>query len=480
MVLRMRERLLKSIINNKNRIAYIDDINSFTYEELYMNICKINDFFSRNNITRVALCIEKSFSCYSMILASFISNVTFSVWNSSLPMERINYLIDVYSPDIVICESNLKPDCNCIDIKDIVEKNNYLDEYVIAKIGNSEQAYVLFTSGSTSMPKGCIISNESLNVFIEKMSKIFILTEDDRYGQYAPFYFDMSILDIFIVPIFGATLVPFVTLGSKLRPGKLIHSQRISVINSVPQLYELLARTNQFDFEHLKSIRMIKIGGDIVKIDLIEAIFNVLPDVKILVTYGPTEATVLCMINELSKSNFKEHHNGIIVDLGCNIEGYSEIKIDKDNQIIIEGKCVGLGYLIETSSSEFDTNESGERIYYSGDYVEIIDNKLYFAGRKDEQVKINGNRVSLLEIETVLSRLNCRAAAIVENGCIVLFYESNVYSSEDVRDILLKSIPQYAMPTNIIKIDKIRLNQNDKVDKKYLRDFFRKNYRGET
>ena len=466
----MRKKLLFSLSNNHNRAVYIDGQNEYTYCELLEKVKTLNRFFMLHNIKRIAICMDKSFVSYSLIIAAYLSKVTFSVWNTELPKNRIEYFYSIYRPDVVFIankEENILFE-NCVPIDSEFFDLNYAQGDELIEQAENELAYVLFTSGSTSLPKGCKISYRALDLLIEKAALEFGIKETDVCGQYAPFYFDMSILDIFLVPYVGATLVAFTTFSEKLRPGTLIQNKKISFINSVPQLYELLERGRQLKREVLVSVKKIKMGGDIVKKTLLDKIFEVLPKVEVYVTYGPTETTVICMIAKLNLENYQTLCDGYIAPLGKEIDGYSTITLTDDGEIVIGGPCVGLGYL-SGENTGFITNGSGQPAYLSGDYAKVKDGQMFFDGRKDEQAKINGNRINVMEVDAALSKWSIESVTLVVSSRIILFYISEKYDEEAVRNMLENEIPNYELPSLIIRLTQFKYNSNGKVDRQFLR-----------
>lgn len=124
---------------------------------------------------------------------------------------------------------------------------------------------------------------------------------------------------------------------------------------------------------------------------MLDRIFSTLPNVNVYITYGPTETTVICMIVKLNRNNYKELCDGYIASLGKAIDGYSNISLTSDGEILISGPCVGLGYL-SGDNDNFIISDTGQVSYLSGDYAKEINGYLFFNGRKDEQAKINGKK----------------------------------------------------------------------------------------
>jgi D-alanine--poly(phosphoribitol) ligase subunit 1 len=394
------------------------------------------------------------------------------------------HMIDKFKPNVIMC--NEDDELKSVEHIDKLFFNIIINNIVcfetrtIKKIFDNSIAYVLFTSGSTGLPKGCMIKRESLEKFCIWAAEEFSLSEHDVCGQYVPLYFDMSLLDIFGGFMKGVTLVPFPNFTEKLRPGIILKKYKITFMNVVPQFLEILMRTNQFSNEYLSSLRMIRFGGDKIYENRLEMLFEQMPELKVVSTYGPTETTCFCFYKIVDKNTYKEHSRDIIT-IGNTIPGWNAyLRNIEENigEIVVYGEYIGAGYLDINGGEQFSKeyiNGSMEQVYYTGDYATIINSEYYFKGRRDAQVKINGNRVSLSEVEFAMLELGCReAVAVFCMDNIFCFYcaEKNHFDDEvKIKEILQTRLPRYAIPSSIARLDVLPYNANGKIDKKKLIEF---------
>lgn len=454
----------KQILQKPNKKFVVTDTSEYTYFDLGKQIYYYNSLFEKYNAKKILIKSNQNFYSYAAILAAYLSNVTFCFLNDEINGERQEVVIKEYMPDLLFstvdCELENIPIIKMDVTSEIID---YCFNNELRYNGKQDIAYILYTSGSTGFPKGCIIRRESIEVFIEKACNIFKFKEDDIYGQYPPLFFDMSMLDVFVAPVNGLCIVPFCSKSDKLKPARLIEKFGITFINCVPQAFNLIDRFKQLNNDYCSTLRMIKFGGDKVEALMIEKIFKSLNVDKIFVTYGPTEATVFCMLEELDRSSWKNSVDHI-VSLGSEIPGYSEILI-QDDEIIVSGPCVSSGYLNGISDKFYENK--GKRYYKTGDFCLEKNGKLFFAGRRDRQLKINGNRIDMSEIENAFHDIAEFAHCINLNNKVVSYIISN-NDEENIRNIISKRIPSYMMPSTIKFISSVPLNANGKIDDKQL------------
>lgn len=342
-------------------------------------------------------------------------------------------------------------------------------------VRDSEIAYVLFTSGSSGEPKGVIIKSSSLEELVVWAINEFDLRETDVFGQYSQLFFDMSMFDVFGVASRGCSIVPFATFADKLRPANLIEKYKITFWNSVPQFLVILKASKAFRADKLKTLRIVKFGGDKIFEVQLKELFDILPNLKIILTYGPTETTIFCTTAILDKNTYnKNAYNGLMT-IGCPVPQCDISLADCENnigEIIVYGSNVALGYIGEFDDP-FIKDDYRNIAYRTGDYARLIDNRYYFCGRKDKQLKINGIRVDLSEIEKILIDLGVEQFLVfAHRGLIYIAYSGCHLSEICIQNNLQQWLAKNLCPTKIKYYDSFPLLDNGKVDQvKIKRDF---------
>lgn len=472
----LAKALLKNLNSSKPFVFERD--RTWTYVDLEQWKRKFIEFVNITKPQRILINITPGFYAYSAILCSYLANITFCIISPSQPIARQRFVAESFAPDLVICEEfcpqfkDVCEHCTFIQPNDIPVSNILPIKDLSVSLPYSELAYILYTSGSSGLPKGVKITRMGLEKLVCWGVIDFGITADDVYGQYAPLHFDMSMFDVFACAAAGAALVPFTTIGERLFPGRQIRRWKISFWNSVPQIFDVLNRAQQMTPNYLSSLRTIKIGGDKVHEDQLTTLFNVMPNLEVILTYGPTETTIFCTYLKVNSQNFTSFSNGIM-SIGNAVPGWHvhvDAGLGKIGEIVVSGNYIGAGYLNEPEAgSNFrDTVVGGNKMasYFTGDYAYVERGHLFFKGRRDSQVKINGNRLDLTEIE--LQALRCRSAsavALIVDSRIVLFYVSSDTDQDELLSCLALNLPSHAVPTVIRRLDVMPLNQNGKPDK---------------
>lgn len=462
---------------NSNRYVVIENKKCWTYSDFKRWTGFAMNYFISNNNKRVMLVLPQGFVAYALIFGAYLAKATFCPANIKNPPERNAYMAQIFEPDIIISDiqlGNIENMFNVISSKKFFEGVDGSDIFNVQnEAASSDIAYVIFTSGSTGLPKGVMVSRGALDSFLAYCVAAWGVTEEDIFGQYSNLSFDLSIADIFVSIICGATLVPIVSDGEKLMPGKMIKKHKITFWHSVPSVVDLLDRAKDLNEKSLSSLRTISFCGEKLFQSQLEKLFQCKKDLVIFNTYGPTETTIFCTLQKLTVSNYKSFADRTI-SIGKAIDGILLDICDVDEngigELYISGINVSLGYLGDVSLTnkvfnEITINGNIIRKYKTGDFVYKKDGNLYFYGRKDSQIKKMGYRVDLSEIDYWLREYGCPAVSTVFVGNkIVSFIEGNAYQVDSIIDFLENKLPEYYLPQQIVMLDKLPLNLSGKID----------------
>lgn len=458
----------------KDAIFVLDQGKEYSYDLLYQYIKYYNMVFEATKVKKVLISLPQGFLAYSAVLGAFFSQVTFCTIKFDDPIERKIYYYNKFKPDIIICnQEDSYADLYSNKLLIGTEVLQICRPYCLYE-AKQNHAYVMFTSGTTGMPKAVCIKRNAVCKSILWMLNRFELSENDICSQYSNMSFDMSLIDILLASTAGATLIPFPTLTEKLFPEKLIKKYEISFWHSVPTVIDILQTRGALKNSILKSVKKCKIGGDRIYINQMNTIFDILPNLQAFITYGTTEITFICTCIELNSKNYLEYGKNNIA-IGYPVDGWNVDLIniqDGLGQIVVSGPNIGDGYLGNDDDKFGYIMREGhnERAFFTGDFGCYIDGCLYYSGRKDQQVKLNGNRINLTEIDAIVRGLNgCTSSlTLFLDKKIILFFTGDSLAIEDVRDLLANRFPKTYMPKRIIKLEDMPYNNSGKIDRKKL------------
>jgi len=460
-----------------------DSYNYRNFTNMVINLSKKILFIKERPV--VAIIGEKNILSYVSIFSVLLAGGTYIPISANLPIKRITKIISSAKIDIIICQ---KKKIHTIKNKfkkkifteDILSDNKNFNYPKIKKI--NKIAYIIFTSGSTGEPKGVCISRKSLEHYIKWLNLNLLIKTGIRCSQFPEIGFDLSVADIFGTLCSGGTLCPADTMFSKTFPGRFIKNKKINFLICVPSLIDVIKNSGDLNGKNLISLKGVFFCGEPLLKNHVQSIFKVKKNIKIINSYGPTEATVSCTkkdvnIKSLRNNNFNSISIGKAI-FGTKIELRNNGKLSKkEGEITIFGKQVAQGYLKkkENTGKFFFSNKRGV-FYKTGDFVIVKKGEMYFKNRIDTQVKVKGHRIELDEITSNINKFGIKNVhTIILMDKIISFYSGKKsFNNKSILIFLKKYIPDYMMPNYIFKIKEFPLNQNGKLDINSLKKKARK------
>jgi D-alanine--poly(phosphoribitol) ligase subunit 1 len=352
-----------------------------------------------------------------------------------------------------------------------------------AVVGPDTIAYILYTSGSTGIPKGVILPSKAVHHFLSAMEADYPLSPEDRLAETADTSFDISVYDMFATWRAGASLHVIPTT-QVMGPAKFVQENQITTWFSVPSIAALMNRMGLLKPGAFPCLKYTFFCGEPLLTNVAEAWQMAAPNATVVNMYGPTEATVMCMGQRYSSDcvltrdcvAIGKPFNGMQAAIA---EGEKFVSLGEQGELLLAGPQLALGYLDDPAktAARFVTLE-GARWYRTGDLAHCDKNGVFhYLGRIDNQVKILGYRVELEEIECHLRDVSrCADVAAVawpiQNGSatgVVAFVVNYKGPEEDIKAALQQRLPSYMVPTRMCVLSKLPLNNNGKVDRSALK-----------
>ncbi|WP_242604547.1 Pls/PosA family non-ribosomal peptide synthetase [Legionella fairfieldensis] len=487
-VIQLQQFFERSADNFPDNIALVCDNRSFTYQELEQRANQLANFLLSEGIrptSIVGILIERSADCYIAILAILKTGATYVPIEVEHPVERINYIFSDLSFQAVLISSlqqareGLEPP-QMITIDDQLKErlaNQSVERPVLLAGERSpdDLSYIIYTSGSTGKPKGVEITHRSICHYVRTVSTIYQMTEQDRVYQGFSLAFDASLEEIWMAFSHGASLIACTDKDTRSGVGliEFLQQHQVSVFSTVPTLLSTLEGG-------LAELRLLILGGEACTANLIKRWSR--PGLRILNTYGPTEATVI--------TTYSECHPDKPMTIGQPLPGCEVLILDADLQCMPDGEegelyiggcglARGYANLPEMTAIKFVPHpfHKDQRLYRTGDLaLRSANGDIQFAGRADDQIKLRGFRIELNEIETVMLEHEAINQAVVllhnlEQPTLIayLLVDKKVkFDLEQFKSFLRSRLPHYMIPGCFEMVEMFPLLASGKVDRKQL------------
>lgn len=491
--IRLIKKFLEVVKKNSDRPAVFEGGKVYTYLELYSLVYQIYaDALKKNPTTAIGIYSGRGLLCYAGMWASIFLGLPYVPLNPSLPTKRLRQVVSQSGLDLCIYSNQFSEKVIDIfpDLRSYLLSVDYLNDNPAAvdltipvSVNVQGIAYILFTSGSTGLPKGVPVSYASLLAFVENINSVIDYLPDDRFAQVCETSFDFSVHEIYLALLNGASLYPARNIDL-FNPSQYVQKNQLTVWHSVPSLANVTLNSLRSESNALNSIRVTIFNGELLTRTLTMRWQEAAQNTQIWNFYGPTECTVAVSFQRVENNNKSIHRdNNISIGRffqGCHMALLSDGNVINQRdfyegivgELLIGGLQTFNGYLDDEIDSPLIYDDQGELFYKTGDLVSWNNERLFILGRLDYQVKIGGFRIELLEIETQLKDF-----FEIEQLVVVAVPESNpkslvVCSEVEVDLDLLKrsdiALPNYMIPSRSLVIGKLPKNQNGKIDRKSI------------
>lgn len=517
------------------KTAYADEKKEITFGELRMQARRIGGELALRGLFKkpVAIFLEKGVDVLVSFMGVAYSGNFYSPIDVDMPASRVDKILEVLQPAIVITTAPLKEvfsqyayggefllleevlmsdvgyvsakaadgekgkvaegkdvaGCSCDEERELETAREAVLEAARRKCIDTDLLYVLFTSGSTGVPKGVTINHRSVIDYIDWVTETFEITEKDSFGNQAPFYFDNSILDIYSTLKTGATtyIVPKNLFAQPVLLLEYLQEKKINTIFWVPSALIVVAKLKAFRNVDLSdTLKRVLFCGEVMPNKQLNVWRKFLPNVQYANLYGPTEITDACTYYIVDREFSDEEPLPIGIpmpntDILVLNEKDELVQGDEAGELCVRGTSLSMGYYNNPQKTRdaFVQNPLNravpELIYRTGDIVKYNERgEILYLSRKDFQIKHMGHRIELGEIETAVSSLE----EISQNCClydekhqkIVLFIEEDLdkaYINEKISHL----VPEYMLLNKVIVVEKMPINANGKIDRVKLKEY---------
>ena len=459
---------------------------TFTIDEVLHMAAKIMYAMENQGLKkeiRVGIYMDRSIELCASILAVLQTKGCYLPIDLSLPSSLIEYMLEDSKIDIVLVKNEIPIDFEfkgkIISIQDVLAYNVPLRKKNQINMSSNGCAYIIYTSGSSGMPKGVEIPRKSLKNFIEGMDDLICFSPNDIIGCFTTVSFDIFFLEC-VLPLFKGLTVVMATDVEQNNPkllSKLILENHINIVQMTPSRMELLLN---FDSELycLKAMKVMMIGGEVFPQRLLETLKKK-TSARIYNMYGPTETTIWSTVSELT--------NKRNIDIGKPLRNIGICIVDEDRksvpnghkgEICIYGPCLAKGYVGKADLTKerfvyINGSNGVKKAYLTGDIGSFLpDGSIAFYGRKDNQVKIHGYRIELEAIEFHISSFESVKQSVVsvsadsENKRLIAFYTSEkCINEEELKRKLSLSLPHYMIPSTFVRVKNFVYTSNGKINR---------------
>ncbi|HEX5876135.1 MAG TPA: non-ribosomal peptide synthase/polyketide synthase, partial [Pyrinomonadaceae bacterium] len=466
------------------QIAITSGAETLSYGELNKRANRLANYLRARGVgpeVRVGICVPRSAAMVTCVLGVLKAGGAYVPLDPAYPEERLAFMIEDSGASLVLTEQLLDADGPAIDAE------SDADPAPSATFDNL--AYVIYTSGSTGTPKGVMVQHGSLANYVNAANDVYGVVPEDRILQFFSFSFDGHAEEIYLSLTTGATLV-LRDDGVAKEPSAFLdecRGKKLTVI-TLPTAYwhELVSHLNSADWTAAEQLQLVIIGGEKVLAERVERWRrDVGPRVRLVNTYGPTEATVIATICELTRFS--------VVTIGRPIANTQAYVLDHQLQplasgargeLYLGGANISRGYLgnAPLTAEKFIPDPfgaPGARLYRTGDLARFRhDGQIEFHGRVDQQVKIRGHRIEPAEIEATLLRHEAvRDVAVVAGGeadserrllAYVVTASERAVTAAELRNFLTGLLPKHMLPASFTVVAALPRLPSGKIDRRAL------------
>ncbi|PKV50904.1 amino acid adenylation domain-containing protein [Aquimarina sp. MAR_2010_214] len=475
--------IAKQMLEYPERIAIIDGETRIDYKSLMKRASEVAGELKSRGVeseSLVGVCMNRSWELVATLIGVMQAGCAYVPLDPAYPQDRVRYMLE-HSRAVAAFVDNDSTAYLCSGVRELLWINKIGDHTdSVVRPSANDLAYVIYTSGSTGRPKGVAVEHRSVVAMRQSMRDKF--SDEELKGMFAgaSVCFDTSVMEIMGTLSLGGTII---LAKNALELTKLPAVDQVRTCVMVASAVQALLSTERLP----EGIRCLVFGGEALKRSLVEQVYALRPDLRVLNAYGPTEDTVYSTIAEVSRGTK-------VITIGKSVPNSRTYILDDALQpvsdgvageLYLAGNKLARGYLYDKTLTKerFIEKEPNDlipdnRLYKTGDLCRWTNNaEIEFLGRVDQQVKIRGFRIELEEIESTLESMqgvDAVAATAADGGIgqkILVVYvvsRDETVTETKVKSYLSQRLPKYMVPQVVKHLNALPLLPNDKLDRKKL------------
>ena len=491
------EYLESTVTRVPDKIAFANEETGLSFQQVYNQSRAIGSFLHREGFYKkpVVVFMKKHPKTIVAFFGTIYSGCYYVPLDEEMPRHRIELIFQTLNPGAIICDDTTRP---LVDEFDYSGKIYLYDEICNEAIDNAallqirdrqidtDPIYIVFTSGSTGVPKGVMACHRSVLDYIEHLCDVLKFDENTVFGNQTPLYFDACLKEVYPTLKYGATtyIIPKQLFMFPIKLVEFLNQFKINTVCWVVSALTMISAFRTFEKVIPEYLHTIAFASEVFPIKQFNLWRAALPKARFINLYGPTEVTGICCYYEVDR----EFSLDETMPIGRPFKNTEIILLDENNkepaqgeqgEICVRGTSLTLGYYRnpEKTNEAFVQNPLNdiypELIYRTGDLGKYnARGELEFAGRKDYQIKHMGHRIELGEIEVIVNMHEQvdTACCIFDNvkKKIVLYYVGEI-DSKDITAYIKEKLPRYMVPNVIKKLDTMPLTPNGKINRNLLK-----------
>ena len=472
------------------KVCYSDGTDQLTFAEVHDLALAVGSFLVEHAAPQSGVIVMSGRHVYTptAYLGTAMAGCFYIPIDASLPLSRLNSILNVAAAGhMVVDQANLETarkldfHGNIYVLEEVLKTPRQIEKVQRATehLNDNIPLYTIFTSGSSGTPKGVITSHRALMNYIDAVAKVLRLTEEDVLGNQSPLDYIAAIRDIYLPLKVGASTVilPKNLFAMPTELFNILNEKHVSVLCWSVAGMELPARLHAFDYVKPQHLKTVLFSGSVMPCKYLRLWQDALPDVRFINQYGPTETTASCTYYEVEGLVDET----TVLPIGVPYDNYTVFLLSPEGkavpdgelgEICVSGPSLALGYYRdpERTAQSFIQNPLNdryfERIYKTGDIGRVReDGLLEFHGRNDRQIKHQGHRVELGELEVTAMNLEGvhECCALYKNEKISLVFAGEAKEKE-VQLAFRERLPLFMMPRKVVKVEALPRLPNGKLD----------------